>query len=98
MLRSLVLDFVVFANQIHEGLLAHVTGLALAVVGIVVLLVQMKFAKASLEGIVEFEEISGVLRLLAGSDVFEALRAAALVPNAARGNKEIKVKLALRPV
>ena len=60
--------------------------------------VRFEFAKASLEGIVEFEEIFSVLRLFAGRDVLEALRAAALVPNAARGNKEFKVKPALRQV
>ena len=88
MLRPLVFYFVVFANQIHEGLLAHVTGLALAVVGSVVLPVRFELAKALLELIVELEEFFGVLRLFAGCDVFEALRAAALVPNAAGRNQK----------
>ena len=54
--------------------------------------VRFEFVKALLEGIVELEESFGVLRLLAGRDVLEALRAAALVPNAAGRNQKLALK------
>ena len=54
--------------------------------------VRFEFAKAFLELLVELEEFFGVLRLFAGRDVLEALRAAALVPYAAGKNQKLALK------
>ena len=89
----------VFLDERVELVLADVTALAPAVVGRVELLVAVgEVIKAVLEGVVESKELFGVIGQFAGRDVLEALRAAALEPNAVGRNQKRQVKGGYRRV
>lgn len=85
----LFFDDTVFVQEGVVVVLADVTALALSKVGLVELLEVHVGTHAAFESIVELKEFLCVFAQLAGFDVLEALRAASLEPNAARGKTRL---------